>query len=168
MGDVDGITAVDGSGGVEVKGVEGDRYSMGVGMRAQLESDGRNHEVRQLFDGPGVLTMPLQGESAEGLLLAFGMITDDGRTLGPGEVTNAYGLAAKKMLLVLPLDSRRNVLCIRAAQLHPDTLNAIQWAPDGPVLPDETMLIASGRDGDTKPPWRWAPRHVIEAVYFNG
>lgn len=160
------ITGIDGTGGVEMKSIEGRRFDFDTGIKLVVEKDGSNHRVRKQVDGPGILAAPFHGAADAEIKEAFKPLTDDGAAVGPGngEGDNAY--LATRAILILPLDDSKRVLFIKEAQLHPETQRNLRWSTEEPHVPDLCQWLASSEDdGSSTPSWWYASAAEIQTLY---
>lgn len=163
------ITAIDGTGGVELKSVEGRRFAFDVGFKLVIEKDLNHHKVRKLVDGPGVLAAPLHGASNDELATALHPLTDDGEAIGPGLGAGNMAILAVKQILILPTDPSKRTLYLKEAQVHPETQKQIRWDPETPVIPELCQFLASSEDdGSGTPAWWYAPAAEIATLYSLG
>lgn len=161
------ITAIDGTGGVELKSVEGRKFAFDTGIKLTIEKDGKHHRVKKLPAGPGILAVPYHGASDADVSHILSPMSDDGTSVDPNQGDGEFAELEKKQILILPLDGTKRVLYIKEAQLHPDTQKELRWDPAIPHLPDFCQWLASSEeDGSNTPAWKYGAAAVVEAVYF--
>ena len=153
------ITAVDGTGGEEIKGIEGRRFEFDTGFALELVKDQEHHDVIKKQNGPGILNVAMHDVADEVIEQLLKPLFDSGTAINPHgtSVAEVYAKLPSIPILILPMDDKGGTvraIYIKAAKLHPDTLRTYNLSLDAPILPENALFVATsvqGDDGD--PPW---------------
>ncbi len=166
------ITAVDGTGGEEIKGIEGRRFEFDTGFVLETVKDQEHHDVVKMQNGPGILNVPMHDVDDAVIAELLRPLFDSGTAINPHGAAAAeiYEKLPSIPILVLPQDDKGGTvraIFIKAAKLHPETLRTYNLSLDAPLLPENALFIATsvqGDDGD--PPWMIARPVDLTTQYF--
>ena len=169
---VGAITDVAGTGGEEIKGIEGRRFTMDTGFVLEATKDGNHHGVIKKINGPGLLDVPMHDVddlAMQEILRPFW----DSTGIKPSAGVGNYMKLPSTSILILPMasvDGAGNAIkaiYIKAAKLSPDSQTIYNFSLDGPPLPGITQFVATSEQGDgDKEPFMIDTPAKITAEYF--
>lgn len=168
------ITAVDGTGGEEILGVQGRNFVFDTGIVLESTKDQVHHDTVKKMVGPGLLDVPLHDVddiAVKEIMRPFWDAT--GMRATGGAVPAIYQKIPGIQILILPTvatDGAGNpikVIYLKAAKLNPESQSNYNLSLDEPLFPGISQWKATSVEGDDgKDPWMVDVPDAVTAEYF--